>query len=441
MNNYISILIQSSLVIAVMFIVYLVFMKKDTFFRTNRFYLLAALLLAAIFPFVDFSFLQAPGRSVYTIFLDPVIITPEGIQASISGHRDLFRILFALYLLGVTIFAARFFYQLHWLYLLVKKFGIVQQQDLRIVFTSRDHSPFSFFSIIFLNTGETDSPESKKIIAHERVHIRQWHSLDLVLLELITILQWFNPFIWLYRRAFKTLHEYLADEGVLHSGVDVKVYSALLFEQSTGIRVNDLVNNFSKSLLKRRFIMMTKERTSKLARLKLLLVVPLAISLLLAISFNSDVMAQEEEKLAPPPPPKEKADIDKPLPPQKEEKLAKAPQDQEVPIFTVVEEMPEYPGGMKAMYAYLGENIKYPQEAKNKGISGTVFITYVVEKDGSVSNVKVLRGVKEDLDKEAIRVVSMMPKWKPGKQKGIPVRVQYNLPIKFSLEETQTKEK
>ena len=152
-------------------------------------------------------------------------------------------------------------------------------------------------------------------------------------------------------------------------------------------------------------------------------------------------MAQEEEKLAPPPPPKEQADIDKPLPPQKEEKLAKAPQDQEVPIFTVVEEMPEYPGGMKAMYAYLGENIKYPQEAKNKGISGTVFITYVVEKDGSVSNVKVLRGVKEDLDKEAIRVVSMMPKWKPGKQKGIPVRVQYNLPIKFSLEETQTKEK
>ena len=178
---------------------------------------------------------------------------------------------------------------------------------------------------------------------------------------------------------------------------------------------------------------MTKERTSRLARLKLLLVLPLALSMMLAISFSSDVMAQQEKKEVPPPPPPKESKVVK--------AEAMAPQDEEVPIFTVVEEMPEYPGGMKALYSYLGENIKYPDEAKKNGISGTVYITYVVEKDGSVSNAKVLRGASPELDKEAVRVVSAMPKWKPGKQKGIPVRVQYNLPIKFALDEKDSKEK
>ena len=107
---------------------------------------------------------------------------------------------------------------------------------------------------------------------------------------------------------------------------------------------------------------------------------------------------------------------------------------EEAPIFTVVESMPEFPNGMKELYIYLGNNIKYPVMAKESGIQGKVYVTFVVEKNGSITDVKVLRGIGGGCDEEAIRVVAAMPKWKPGKQRGKPVRVQYNLPVRFTLQ-------
>ncbi len=106
----------------------------------------------------------------------------------------------------------------------------------------------------------------------------------------------------------------------------------------------------------------------------------------------------------------------------------------EAEIFTVVESMPSFPGGMGALMKYLAENIKYPPLAKESGIQGRVFINFVVEPDGSISNVKVLRGIGGGCDEEAVRVVERMPKWSPGKQRGKPVRVSYNLPVKFTLQ-------
>jgi periplasmic protein TonB len=107
---------------------------------------------------------------------------------------------------------------------------------------------------------------------------------------------------------------------------------------------------------------------------------------------------------------------------------------EEAQIFMVVESMPEYPGGEAALYTFLAENIKYPQMAKESGIQGRVFVTFVVERDGSVTDVRVLRGIGGGCDEEAIRVVKSMPRWTPGKQRGKSVRVQYNLPVKFTLQ-------
>ena len=103
-------------------------------------------------------------------------------------------------------------------------------------------------------------------------------------------------------------------------------------------------------------------------------------------------------------------------------------------IFTVVEEQPGYPGGEEARIGFLQQNIKYPEEAKELGIQGRVFVTFVVEVDGSITDVRVLRGIGGGCDEEAVRVVKAMPKWVPGKQRGVPVRVQFNLPIKFTLQ-------
>jgi len=106
----------------------------------------------------------------------------------------------------------------------------------------------------------------------------------------------------------------------------------------------------------------------------------------------------------------------------------------EAPIFTVVESMPEFPGGQPKLYTYLGEHIKYPVMAKESGIQGKVFVTFVVETDGSITDVRLLRGIGGGCDEEAIRVVQSMPNWRPGKQRGKPVRVQYNLPVRFTLQ-------
>jgi len=102
-------------------------------------------------------------------------------------------------------------------------------------------------------------------------------------------------------------------------------------------------------------------------------------------------------------------------------------------IFVIVESMPEYPGGINALYQYISDQIHYPVMAKELGIQGKVFVTFVIETDGSVSGVEVLRGIGGGCDEEAIRVVNSLPKWKPGKQRGVPVRVRYNLPVKFTL--------
>lgn len=195
--------------------------------------------------------------------------------------------------------------------------------------------------------------------------------------------------------------------------------------------------------------MMTKKRTTRLARAKLLLALPLALSMMFVISFSPDMLAQEKEKVPAQPKKVEvvNQDVDPPPPPPQPKKVTVVTivehQDQQddTPIFTVVEDMPMFPGGKEAMYKYLGENITYPSEAKKDSISGTVYVTYVVEKDGSVSNIRLLRGVREDLDNEAMRVIKEMPKWTPGKQRGKAVRVQYNLPIKFVLNGDKKEEK
>ena len=171
-----------------------------------------------------------------------------------------------------------------------------------------------------------------------------------------------------------------------------------------------------------------------------------------------DIIPITEQKVKPPPPPPVKQvvkinivddnvtvdddidiDVEADQNTQVDEYVAPVKSDEEesaeeAQIFMVVESMPEYPGGEAALYAFLADNIKYPQMAKESGIQGRVFVTFVVEKDGHVTDVRVLRGIGGGCDEEAIRVVKNMPKWTPGKQRGKSVRVQYNLPVKFTLQ-------
>ncbi len=297
-----------------------------------------------------------------------------------------------------------------------------------MVIINSNYSPFSFFIIIFLSDDIYKKGDIKKIITHEKIHVQQKHSFDLIILELLTIIQWFNPFIWFYKSTIKEIHEFLADEGVLSEGHSRTDYQELLLNQTFGIQLNGISNNFNPAcvgLIKRRFIMMSKLKTNKSVLLKMVFIVPLAVilTLVISISISEKVIAYEipdDSKI---------------------ETLKIADFPQEDKVYEVVEQMPKYPGGDKSRVAFIVENTKYPEKARKEGITGTVMVSFIVEKDGKITNVELLKGIGGGCDEEAMRVVSIMPQWEPGMNKGKPVRVQFNMPFSFMLDRNKTKKK
>ncbi len=384
----------------------------------NRLFLVTAVVFSLVFPLLNIRIPVNGPENTYMVMLDAITITAGGLETAMQQNLDIFQIIGIIYLTGVSIFFIRFLIQIAQLLFLVRKYGISNEQGLNIVFIDRNYAPFSFFNLIFINRKDLSETNIREIITHEQVHIRQRHSIDLMILELTTIVQWFNPFVWFYRHSIKTIHEYLADEGVLLRGFDAINYQKLLLAQSTGIQVNDLTNNFNHSLIKKRILMMTKHKSGSWARLKVLMVTPVAFVLALAFSVSPVIttMAQVEKSV------------------QKVDKQSNQKPQSDDPIFTVVEVMPQFPGGDEARNKYMQENLTYPDEARKAGIQGTVYVTFVIETDGSVSNVKVLRGVDKSLDEVAVKAIENMPSWKPGMQRGEPVRVQFNMPVKFALD-------
>ena len=343
-------------------------------------------------------------------------------------------------------------------------------------------SPFSFLGRIYISHHYINHPGLNSILIHENAHIRQHHIIDLVLMELLSSLFWFNPFFFLIKKALREVHEYLADREVVKNGAEPLKYQQLLFNEVAGHPQYIIANNFNL-LTKKRIIMLIK-KSGKNAALRIGVFMPVvlvAAFVLTSIQVNS-LMAQNsrqskqvseapaakvsvQEVMPPPPPPPPPAgksalsslasapDGNAPPPPpppppppsrakqKSEAKFVSVPGDQEKEVFTMVEEMPKYPGGDEARTKYMIESIKYPAEAKKKGIEGTVYVSFIVESDGTVSNVKILKGIGGGCDEEAMRVVKGMPKWLPGKQKGKPVRVQFNMPVKYAFDKKdKTKE-
>jgi TonB family protein len=439
MSQWFIYLLESSVSLALLYAVYALFLSRDTFFTANRFFLAGSLIFSAVFPMINVSGLFNDTTVIYYYVLDPISITPEEVSQAVGANLGLFQVLLVAYLTGVSIFTVRFVVQLLQLGWLVQKYGITKKDGINLVLIHREYSPFSFFNLIFINSSEYEPEQLREIIEHEKIHISQKHTLDILLLELMTLLQWFNPFIWFYRRSLKGLHEFLADEGVLLKGISVSKYQDMLLNQALGIQLNDLTNNFNQSLLKRRLIMMTKQKSGLAARLKPLMALPVIVLMAMVFSLSGGFRAVGQD--VPPPPPKaaDNKELPPPPPPSPGDKeiLAKqkvASEGKEEMVYKEVAQPPQFKGGQDAFFNYIVTNVKYPDEAKKKGISGKVFVEFIVSKTGKVHSPQVIKSVDPYLDAEAIRVMSQMPDWIPGKdEKGNPVNVSLALPIMFSL--------
>ena len=464
MERYLLIATISSIVF---YAIYYFFLKKESFHRFNRFYLLGTLMVSLFIPFIRFSVPNAAATANLSEFITYIQLPEFTVfaQPHAPSLWNITNIFLSIYLLGVFVFFILFLIKLVKISLLIIQSKKQRKENYIFVEYDENMAPFSFFNYIFINKKAYNQEDNEHIILHEQIHVRQHHSWDLIFMELIGIVLWFNPIILLYKRSLQVIHEYLADHRVLQHGIEQGAYLNLLLRQLTLQNEWMLGHHFNYLLTKNRFKMLKNHHYSKWAIAKVLFVLPF-VALLLMLNCKTkpkpqtttyDIQMENVE------PGVYAIDIQDEGQVQKitikkvgndNSSLASTKEMPELPdgavagewpddvVFSwaeeeeplrVVDQMPEPVGGFEAMYQFLAENLKYPEKAKNEGISGQILIEFVVEKDGSITNVKVLQGVHPELDAEAVRVVKMMPKWNPGKHKGELVRTFYQIPIRFSI--------
>ncbi len=414
MEHIVKYLIESSIILGILTIFYRLILHDERIFRFNRFYLLLSLCLASVVPLIH---LSNPVRNEsqmegFSYLLGSVDVYSTQFQEIVIPKIAQVQLFNWMYAFGVALLLVRLFYGFVQLGGLSRKATWSKVKGYRVANLPGRFNPFSFFNIIFVNQSLYSDDDLDKIMDHEMAHIQFKHSLDVLVVECLLIIQWFNPFAWIIQRLLKELHEFQADKEVLKRGTSVGQYKMLLLFQASGARLLP-VNNFNQSITKKRFNMMTNNSLKKYGVFK-------ALMALMVVSTVTFFFACDNEY--------SEEDVN-----NSELKGTESSLNDEI-AYNVVEKMPEYPGGDMELRKFIAQNVKYPTEAQELGIQGRVYVSFVVGMDGVVKDIKVVRGVHETIDNEAVRVIGLMPKWEPGMQRGEYVNVNFTVPINFVLE-------
>lgn len=409
MNSIIPYLLESGLCIGFFYLIYSVLLQNEVNFKFVRFFLLSGLIISISIPFVNISFPanDAATANKISILLDTLSVQPT-IESQSMQKLSFQKIVLIVYFAGLLFHITKLAFQMIQLKHLLNHPSQKIDNNKYIIETDKAISPFSFLNYIFINKEQLNKNGLAEVIAHESAHISQFHTVDAIIAEIICIIQWINPLAWFYKNAIKETHEYLADNKIIELGFNKIKYEQLLVNQALGYQFG-MVNNFNKSLTLKRLNMMKKIGTTKSVIIKFAVISPI-------IAFTLFLFACNETEI-------------------EEVNQAKT---ESVPdksgVYYTVDEMPEYPGGMNELRKYIAQNIKYPVEAKKNNIQGKVFVKFIVDTNGAVTNVEVAHGADPILDAEAVRVVSEMPEWKAGKNDGKPVKVYFTVPINFALQ-------
>lgn len=453
--------------------VYDLFLKKETFFNLNRLYLLITPILGFILPFVSLGFIQQRIPQEYIIQL-PAVVIGGGVSEMVSSGNNWWIPNFtALWIFGMVLSA---------LLLCVKFYKIIKLKftantqkfpKFKLVTLPKTDIAFSFFNSIFL--GENISEENKaSIIAHEKIHIEQKHSLDLLFFEMLRIVFWFNPMIYLFQNRIATLHEYIADAKVTIQKDKKQYYQSLLSEVFQTEKISFINTFFNQSLIKKRIIMLQKSKSTKTAQFKYLLLLPIICGMLVYTACSNDPKAEEQKNVSQSDsevmnkinelaeaimkkgtmtPEEEKAlklltteaqpgdkvytSVQEYLDETADENILAVP-------FAAIDKVPAYPdcaGDNEAMKkcfteritAFVGENFN-TKIGNDLNLSGRqrIAVQFKIDKTGNIVDVKA-RAPKPELEAEAIRIVQKLPQMQPGEQDGKKVSVIYSLPIVFEV--------
>lgn len=446
--------IKVAICLVAFYLFYKLLLSRDTFHAFNRATLLLLMLLSLVLPFVSLSIDEPTVVNNGMVQVEQLLVagvTGEDIQ---PASLTLVQVLFMVYMVGVVVSVGREIVSLAGLYKLISgRDHVTIDNGIRIIVIDGDMAPFSWFNNIVISRSDYESGR-REILIHEMAHISHHHSLDILLCNVLLIFQWFNPAVWLLRRELRNIHEYEADEAVLASGANAAEYQLLLIRKAVGERLFSMANNLNHNSLKKRITMMLTKRSNPWNRVKVLLTVPVAAVAVVAfatpkaeslsreIEHESDAIVSSVVKST-----SDKAALVAQGKTSGEETVnAKGRADDtfianeiqrmtstDDDVYEVVEKMPAFPGGIAELMKYLSSNIKYPVEAHKAGIQGRVVVSFVVNKDGTVKDAKIVRSVDKSIDAEALRVISAMPKWQPGYQDGKAVSVRYTVPVTFRL--------
>ncbi|PST84835.1 hypothetical protein C7T94_01540 [Pedobacter yulinensis] len=460
--NWAHYMLQVNLYLVVFYTFYRLLLHKETWFKLNRLYLLGAGAFSIGLPFMRIEWLssQPVSRRLYAGVddLNAMVMQVSGPARAETDWGAVIAVLYATgVIVGIVFFVARLF---------------------RVKHLFREPAGQGAFSFFNRKVVGVQLPERDTIQLHEDVHIRQFHSADIIFFEAIRIFTWFNPVSYLLIAAVKATHEYLADEAAANYRGDKYAYSMLLLSRAFGLEQSNLISPFfAGSMVKKRIFMLTRERSRRAAILKYGLMLPVLV-LLMILSSASIRKNDDIRQLT--------SDIVLSEPVQAVQQLAgsltapaasalisldgdaaAAPElaDEPVPVIAVPEtesthtrparlqlserentpaepesatgdqEHALFPGGMPAFYKFLAANLRYPAQAVRANASGRVHLAFTVGRDGRLGNIRVLDGIGYGCDEEAIRVVGSSQPWQPALQHGSPVAVTYNINLSFKLDQ------
>ena len=418
-------LLETSVCLGITLLIYRFVLSGLTFFAWNRAILLVLLGLSFTIPLMSFDFFEIGGGEVVREITLPVVQVGEQIATAQTNWALYLEILFGIYLLGVVVTASRMIFGLMVSQRLIGKAKKLNHED-HLIAIHPEFVPASFFGYILMPDYNPESPEQRQIILHESIHVRLNHSWDLLLVNFGKIIFWFNPLIYLFEKSLREVHEFQADQGVTQD-FSPKEYASLLLRLITARPGFQFMNNFNQFQTKKRILMLTKTNSKPQQKVRFLALIPVVT--LLFLVFSCELTSEKE--------------IEGPTQVAKSQgigpsNLAARITDGADEIFDITEVMPIPPGGMDGWMKYLGTNLNYPEKARKSGIEGVVIVLFEIHEDGSVHNAEIIRGVSEELDQEAIRVVSNSPNWEPAKQRDRIVKSRMRLPVRFSLGESKS---
>ena len=408
MNAFLLYIARVGLYLSLFYAFYLLVMRRTTFFGLNRALLLAGSYLCLVLPLIP---LRTVSASIAVSELTMVVVAQAPGVQTVQTSFPWKEVLLAVYAAGVLVTLVLYVISARKMVRLIRSGEKTERDSCRIIILEQDTPSFSWGRYIVI--GRKDLEDNPAIFTHELMHVQHRHSLDLLLFLPFQLFLWWNPLVWITREELRLVHEYEADESVLQKGIDATQYQLLLVRKAVGEQRFSLASGFQHAKLKNRITMMLKSSSSRWMRWSYLALIPvLAVFMFACNNPKKNKKAQE----AP-------------------ETKAEAVQELEAVAFSDIEVKPTFGSGDAnafAQWAY--GQLKYPEQAIKDQAQGRVMVQFTIGTDGAVRDIQVLRGVREDLDAEAVRVVSSSPKWEPGIQDDKPVPVSFTFPVVFKLQ-------